>query len=255
MAGAVQMGWRSLRGLPIISSMALRVSVLESPARLRCPCCEQSVDRFLPIPAAYVEECRQRGVEHPLDAWETLNLQAYLCPKCGATDRDRLQVAFLTELVQPGMKVLEFAPSRPVSDWLRRAGAEYRSCDLFMASADDRADITNLACYEDGQFDGVICSHVLEHVLDDLRAMRELRRVLAPGGVAVLLVPISKVVSGVVEDPSCDDEGERWRRFGQGDHVRIYSREGFVGRLVEAGFEVEVWSGKAGVDGALYVGK
>jgi len=250
--------------------MALRVSTLPAPPTLRCDCCELAVMEFLPIPSAYVDECRRRGVEHPLDAWETLSLDAYLCPHCGATDRDRLQVAFLRETfadssgppppcppppagqVKGGIRVLEIAPSRPVSKWLRRqVGVLYRSADLAMAHADDQVDVTDMACYPDGTFDVVICSHVLEHVPDDVQAMREIRRILRPGGVAVLLVPISNLVDGVVEDPDCVDEDERWRRFGQGDHIRIYSREGFVGRLESAGFAVKLW----GSEGTLYIGR
>lgn len=236
--------------------MALRVSTLPAPPALRCDCCELAVMEFLPIPSAYVDECRRRGVEHPLDAWETLSLDAYLCPHCGATDRDRLQVAFLTEHLA-GIRdvrshILELAPSRPVSAWLRRQpNVLYRSADLEMACADDIVDVCDMACYPDGTFDIVICSHVLEHVPNDLAAMRELRRVLAPGGVAILLVPISRVVAEVEEDPTCDDESERWRRFGQGDHIRIYSRRGFVRRLEEAGFAVETWER----NGVLYLGR
>lgn len=199
------------------------------------------VEGYMPIPESYVEECRRRGVEHPLDGWETLNLESYLCPKCGATDRDRLQVLFLARHLSGGRHhVLEVAPSRPVSEWLRRqSGVLYRSADLEMASADDKVDVTDMVCYPDETFDVVICSHVLEHVPDDRKAMREIRRVLTPTGGAVLLVPISRVVESVDEDPTCAVEEERWRRFGQGDHIRIYGRSGFWSRLEEAGFRVE----------------
>lgn len=253
--------------------MPLQVRTLEAPpSRLVCPCCGSRVDAYLPIPPAYVEECRQRGVEHPLDQWETLNLENYLCPKCGATDRDRLQVLFLggylslrrTELLshQGRSHILEIAPSRPVSDWLRRQPKVlYRSADLEMASADDRVDVTDMACYPDQTFDMVICSHVLEHVPDDLQALREMHRVLKPTGVAILLVPISRLEETVDEDPTLQDEAERWRRFGQGDHIRIYGRAGFRARLEGAGFRLEEFRperdfGSAGLapQNCLYLG-
>lgn len=224
---------------------------------LRCPICEGRPARYLPIPAAYVAECRQRGVQHPLDGWEMLNLESYLCPECGATDRDRLQVLFLRSWLEgragppspyspPSsgpeegvIRVLEIAPSPPVSNWLRRQPRmNYRSADLYMSGADDRVDITDMAGYPDESFDLVICSHVLEHIPDDRRAMREIRRILAPKGTAMLLVPISKQIEEVDEDPTLSDEAERWRRFGQGDHVRIYCRNGFRSRLEEAGLRV-----------------
>ena len=133
------------------------------------------------MPQEYLEECRRRGVEHPLDAWETLNLESYLCPCCGATDRDRLQVLFLEGYLPQWRKgrqsrqrpchVLEIAPSRPVAAWIRRQTEwEYRSADLVREDVDDRIDVTEMSCYLDGSFDVVICSHVLEHVSDDLKA-------------------------------------------------------------------------------------
>ena len=71
--------------------------------------------------------------------------------------------------------------------------------------------------------------------------MREIQRILSTDGVALLLVPISTLIKDVIEDPDCTDESERWRRFGQGDHVRIYGRKGFEKRLAEAGFRVETF--------------
>ena len=222
--------------------MAFRVSTLAQPSVFLCPCCGATPKAFLTIPDEYVEECEGRRVDHPLDAWETLNLDAYLCPSCGATDRDRLQVLFLEKTIRAGMRVLEIAPSAPVSNWLnRQEDIQYRSADFLRDDVDDKIDICDMSCYSDQSFDVVICSHVLEHVFDDRRAMRETKRILHPGGVAVLLVPISLLIEDVTEDIECTDEDERWRRFGQGDHVRIYGRTGFEGRLTEVGFRVETF--------------
>src|SRR5262249_12426105 len=77
--------------------------------------------------------------------------------------------------------------------------------------------------------------HVLEHVPDDRRAMREFYRVLKPGGWAILLVPIT--VERTFEDPAVVDPAERLRLFGQEDHVRRYGPD-YGDRLSEAGFAV-----------------
>lgn len=92
--------------------------------------------------------------------------------------------------------------------------------------------------YPDETFDVVYCSHVLEHVADDRKAMRELRRVLKKDGIAILLVPI---VGGAhtFEDPAITDPKERARLYGQHDHVRSYGAD-YVDRLKEAGFAVDV---------------
>lgn len=97
--------------------------------------------------------------------------------------------------------------------------------------------MTDLRIYQDRQFDVSICSHVLEHVADDRRALRELFRVLKPGGRGILMVPIILGLAGIDEDPAAD-VGERWRRFGQHDHVRLYWKADFTERVRSAGFVV-----------------
>ena len=82
----------------------------------------------------------------------------------------------------------------------------------------------------------IICNHVLEHIPNDLEAMKELYRVLKVGGVAVLQVPISKNSFTTFEDPSVIDPNEREKTFGQSDHVRIYGQD-YVDRLISCGFK------------------
>jgi SAM-dependent methyltransferase len=89
----------------------------------------------------------------------------------------------------------------------------------------------------DGSFDLILCSHVLEHVPDDGAAMSELRRVLAPGGLALVLTPY-RADRPTYEDPSVTSPLDRMVAFGQQDHVRIYGTD-LADRLTGAGFEVE----------------
>jgi ubiquinone/menaquinone biosynthesis C-methylase UbiE len=99
-----------------------------------------------------------------------------------------------------------------------------------------RADITDLP-FDDNRFDAIYCSHVLEHVPDDRKAMSELRRVLRPGGWAVLQVPIKLIVT--YEDSAVTTPEDRERVFGQSDHVRIYGLD-YKDRLREVGFKVTI---------------
>jgi len=105
-------------------------------------------------------------------------------------------------------------------------------------NVDDRVDLSNLQAYDSEQFDFFICSHVLEHVPDDSKALRELHRILKRGAQAILMVPIILAIDQIDEDPETSDEAERWRRFGQFDHVRLYSKRGFLERVRGAGFAV-----------------
>ena len=112
----------------------------------------------------------------------------------------------------------------------------YLTADLLDGRADVAMDITDIQ-YPDGSFDVIYCSHVLEHVPEDRKAMRELYRVMAPAGWGMINVPIAVAVTD--EDPSVTDPAERLRRFGKDDHVRSYG-EDYFDRQREAGFEVEV---------------
>jgi SAM-dependent methyltransferase len=114
------------------------------------------------------------------------------------------------------------------------AGLEYISVDISSKEAMMTMDISQIQ-YPNDTFNLIYCSHVLEHVDDDRKAMGEFWRVLKPGGKAVLLVPI--YIEKTIEDPSIIDPFERRRLFGQYDHVRVYGPD-FKVRLAAAGFEV-----------------
>ena len=84
--------------------------------------------------------------------------------------------------------------------------------------------------FADGTFDRVIASEVLEHIPDDSAAMRELARVLRPGGTMAVTVPRCgpEVVNWALSDEYHDTPG---------GHVRIYRRSTLERRLGSAGLE------------------
>ncbi len=96
-------------------------------------------------------------------------------------------------------------------------------------------DITNIR-YPDRSFDLIICSHVLEHIQDDKKAISELYRVLKDDGMAVILVPI--LTQKTFEDPSITDPEERLKTFGECLHVRLCGKD-YIDRIRDAGFHVE----------------
>ncbi len=168
-----------------------------------------------------------------------------LCPFCGSLERTRMMGLALRQrgLPKAGQHVLHVAPDRSLREQLRATpGITYVAGDkkepgyTYPPGTID-LDVTALPFPSD-RFDLLICSHVLEHVPDDRTAMRELYRVLRPGGLAILLVPMSDRPD-TDEDPAVTDPAERQRRFGQRDHVRLYGRD-YPDRLREAGFLVEV---------------
>ena len=112
----------------------------------------------------------------------------------------------------------------------------YLTADLYDPNAMAKMDITDIQ-YPGNSFDIIYCSHVLEHVPNDLEAMREFKRVLKPGGWALLVVPITS--EKTFEDTSITSPIERQKVFGHSSHVRGYGPD-FKDRLVEAGFKVTV---------------
>ena len=93
--------------------------------------------------------------------------------------------------------------------------------------------------FPDNEFDIIFCNHILEHVEDDRLAMREMFRVMRPGGWGVMLSPVNMEREVTYEDPLITDPDERERCFGQKDHLRDYGRD-YGKRLAEAGFEVAI---------------
>lgn len=136
-------------------------------------------------------------------------------------------------------RFLDIAPGRSLSFWLKsHPHIFYRSCDMYMPEADDKADIHNLP-YADETFDFVLCSHVLEHVDDPVRATSEIRRVLKQNSIAILMAPICLSIQDNYENPEVTTPEGRWQHFGQDDHVRIFSKPGFVDVIRRSGLAVQ----------------
>jgi SAM-dependent methyltransferase len=165
------------------------------------------------------------------------------CRQCGSLERHRALWAWLKPQLRPALRILHSAPEPSVYGELRRrSNLQYVTTELEPdAHARDRdmvqADLQRLP-FGDGSFDVVVCSHVLEHVPDDRMAMREIRRVLTPVGLAAIQVPIHDR-DDTYEDPTITTPEGRYGAFGQADHVRIYGRD-FDDRLAAAGFDVTV---------------
>jgi len=114
---------------------------------------------------------------------------------------------------------------------------DYTTTDLHSPLADVKADICALP-FEDSSYDLIFCNHVLEHIPDDLQAMKELYRVLKKGGILIAQVPLEATRDLTFEDDSITDKAQRTEIFGQYDHVRIYGKD-YYQRLETVGFKTE----------------
>jgi SAM-dependent methyltransferase len=191
---------------------------------------------------------RALSVSCPVCGWrfdvfkDDWNRPRALCWRCGSHERHRAQMLLLThrpQLLSNASDLLHFAPEWCLQRRLQAtAGLRYVTADLYMEGADLTLDLQAIDL-PDASYDAVICSHVLEHVPDDRAAMRELARIVRPGGWVLVMVPLDLTRAEIYEDPSITDPTEREHHFWQFDHVRLYAPD-IETRLSDAGFAVEV---------------
>lgn len=209
--------------------------------RKHCPVCESNFFSFIPLPPEYEENWKRNGFPYVANDFETLNAAEFSCPVCGSTDRDRIFASYLkTQQQLPLSHILDIAPSGALSRWIRKnLNVDYKTADLFMKDVDYKVDIEDMNTLPGNHFDLVICSHVLEHVPNDMKAISEISRILKPGGQAILMVPIVKGLSKLIEDPEEKRTEIRWKKFGQDDHIRLYSANDFIERIESSGLKVK----------------
>lgn len=202
--------------------MALRViAVFYRGNKVECPVCESQFRKFLP----YGRKSRSNA----------------LCPKCLALERHRLIWLYLkrkTDFFTKKAKMLHVAPELCfMSRFDALENLEYITGDIESPLAKVKMDIHEIP-FEDNYFDIIFCNHVLEHVDDDKKALSEMRRVLKPGGWAILQVPFFYPLPKITyEDKNIINPQDREKAFGQDDHVRMYG-EDYGARLAESGFQV-----------------
>ena len=148
-----------------------------------------------------------------------------LSPGTLSLERHRLLWLYLnneTNFFSKTLKVLHIAPEQCFYNLFKNLkNINYTTFDLNSPLADIKGDICNLP-FKENSFDFILCNHVLEHINDDKKAMKELYRVLNKNGTAILQVPINQKSSKTFEDSSIVDKKERIEKFGQYDHIRLY---------------------------------
>lgn len=206
-----------------------------------CNVCNSNLKRFLPggldIPVIYELDIVGAGY-HKYD----------YCPVCKASYRQRLVKLYLDtkDILSKKIRILHVAPEVGLFHLLRKNNKKDYICgDLNPDSYNyyahpEMLDLTQLS-YPDNSFDLIVCNHVLEHIPDDNKAIKEIYRVLDYKGIAILQVPISLKLKETYEDNSIIDAQDRLAKFGQKDHVRIYAQDYQI-RLEKAGFEIELFS-------------
>jgi SAM-dependent methyltransferase len=213
-----------------------------------CPVCKKTNSGFSPLPDYYRNNALKYGYAY-FGKGEMTALETYSCVSCGASDRERLAAYWInlqlkTNKLSDKTRIIHFAPEAALSVKLRALNFEiYHTADLLMDGCDFKIDMMHMP-FEDESYDFVICSHVLEHVEDDSQAIRELYRITRKGGDGIIMAPIIMGLDKTIEDSTVRDEANRWRLFGQNDHVRAYAHDDYVNKIRSSGYLVQEYGEK-----------
>lgn len=168
------------------------------------------------------------------------------CPNCKSLERHRLIYLFLKHKMNfftSNIKVLHFAAEECLYNMIMNfKNIDYTTADSMASLMDEIGvkpdyimSVTDIK-FDDESFGVVLCNHVLEHVPDDKKAMKEIYRVLKTGGYGILQVPINKNSPITIEGVELSSE-KRAALFGYADHVRYYGLD-YKDRLEKVGFKV-----------------
>jgi SAM-dependent methyltransferase len=191
--------------------------------KVECPVCERSFSKFL----SYGSDVAHR--------------ENVLCPYDLTLERHRLMWLYLKRtdfFTAENLSVLHIAPEQCFhKKFQQQKNLDYLTGDLVSPIADMHFDLHDIPL-EDNKFDRVFCNHVLEHVEDANQCMRELFRVMKPGGWGIFQVPQDFSLEKTYEDTTITSPEEREKHFWQKDHVRLFGAD-YPDWLRNAGFEVE----------------
>lgn len=195
--------------------------------KVECVVCEKSFSKFLSYGS------------------DTAHRENVLCPYDLTLERHRLMWMYLKDhseffTSREKLEVLHVAPEQCFfKKFKAQENLNYLTGDLVSPLADIHFDLHDIPL-EENKFDVVFCNHVLEHVDDALQCMKELHRVMKPGGWGIMQVPQDHDRAETYEDPTITSPEEREKHFWQKDHVRLFGQD-YPQWLEKAGFEIETF--------------
>jgi SAM-dependent methyltransferase len=197
--------------------------ILYKGNNVECPVCEKSFKKFL----SYGSKVAQRD--------------NVLCPYDLTLERHRLMWLYLKDhsnFMTDKLDVLHIAPEQCFhARFKEQSNLKYLTGDLESPIADLHFDLHSIPL-EENRFDVVFCNHVLEHVDDALQCMKELYRVMKPGGWGIMQVPQDITRKETYEDASITSPEDREKHYWQKDHVRLFGLD-YPEWLKKAGFTVK----------------
>ncbi|MDR3627556.1 MAG: methyltransferase domain-containing protein [Ignavibacteriaceae bacterium] len=206
-----------------------------------CCLCGSNVKSFLPWEAAK---------DYPfIDLLKCIgsDIINFYCPNCRSTDRDRHLWLYLNKIgvfdaLNSETKIMHIAPEAPLISRLLKKTSHIVAGDLFpekyahVSYNVQKVDLTDINA-QDNYFNLFIANHILEHIIDYKKALKEINRILINSGIAILQTPYSPVIYRNFEDPMINTDELRELYYGQSNHVRVFGIQLFDD-IKEAGFNV-----------------
>ena len=164
-----------------------------------------------------------------------------LCPTCKSLERHRFVVFYFDKNKYNFERMLHIAPENQLTKLFKSISKNYVCADIdpskYKIPNMIKLDVTNIPFKN--MFDFIFASHILEHIIDDRKAMKEIYNALVLNGKFITLVPQKLKMKTTYEDNSIVTEGGRLKHFGQKDHVRWYGLD-FSQRLKDVGFYIKI---------------
>ena len=203
-----------------------------------CPICKFKASKFLSYGQDYdaIKKFKIIGMGHRKNA---------LCPNCLCKDRERLVYLFLEKQLKEKKinsvsKIIHFSPEYSLeNNFFRKKFTNYTNADITNGKCNIDIDLQNFN-YKEKNFDLVICNHVLEHIENDLIALKNIYLILKPKGLAILQVPLSTIIKKDFKKENINTDKERLYNYGQIDHVRVFSKENYLDKLKHVGFKLKL---------------
>ena len=165
-----------------------------------------------------------------------------VCPICGSYDRERFLNYILenySDIYSENYQILHIAPERHIKEKIEGKNPNYITGDIQFGKANQIVDLTDMKLqFDDNYFDYIICSHVLQDIVNEKDAFNEIKRVLKKDGLLILSIPICFQMSKTLENHNLTFPIERLIYFGNRNHVRMYGND-YLNRLNDFGFTVQ----------------
>jgi SAM-dependent methyltransferase len=237
-------GWNALRKGQVMrlvnKGLAMAVNTYQFTLRrgkktAECPCCGWQGPAFLATSPG-----------------RRLTLNS-ACPRCDSRSRHRGLALLLPALLgdQPGAFLL-FAPEKVILDVLSKTPVTVSTTDLDREDVDLPGEDMQHLTFPDAAYNALLANHVLEHIPDDARALRECFRVLKPGGIALFTVAgdFSQQETQSLKAP---DWLGHYRTYGL-DVLDLFRQAGFDVEAVDMGADADPKWGVTRGD-MLFVGR